>query len=35
MVEDVREEILGVRQSLSRMQPTELKAAFKYEMDNA
>jgi hypothetical protein len=35
LVEDVRGEILGVRKSLSRMQPTELKAAFKYEMANA
>ena len=31
----MRQEILGVRESLSRMQPTEMKAAFKYEMANA
>jgi hypothetical protein len=35
VVEEVRGEILGVRKSLCRMQPNELKAAFKYEMANA
>ena len=36
LVEDVvKGGILGVRQSLSRVQPTELKAAFNYELANA